>query len=207
MPIKKMQPYLENQTKERLRDLLSEYLKVPAGNILFEKASPGKSADAIVQTSQNTFLLEFKNSSAKAPMLLAKISLIERKQSFAEKVIPLVVVPYMGDVGRRSLEESGISWVDLSGNAHIEAPGLLIRVAGKPNRFKEAGRPANIFAPRSSRIAREFLINPDQFITQTQMVQRTGLDEGFTSRIIHRLEDDQLITRRADGALYVRDPD
>ncbi len=206
MPIKKMQPYFENQTKESWRDLLSEYLRVPAGNILFEKASNGKSEDVIVETGHNTFLLKFKNSSAKAPMLLAKMSLLEHKQSFAEKVIPLVVVPYMGDVGRRSLEESGISWVDLSGNAHIEAPGLLIRVAGKPNLFKEAGRPANIFAPRSSRIAREFLINPEQFITQRELAQRTGLDEGFTSRIVHRLEDDKLITRRADGALYVRDP-
>ena len=190
-----------------MRDVLSEYLKVPAGSILFKKASKKNSADAIVETDQNTFLVEFRSSSAKAPMLLAKINLLERKQSFAEKVIPLVVVPYMGDVGRRSLEEARISWVDLSGNAHIEAPGLLIRVMGKPNRFKEAGRPANIFAPRSSRITREFLINTEQFITQRELAQRTGLDEGFTSRIIHRLEDSSLIKRRDSGALYVHNPD
>lgn len=201
-----MQSYLENQIKARLQDILSEYLKVSAGNICFQKASQGKFADAIVETGQHTFVLEFKSSSAKAPMLLAKMHLLERRQSFDEKVIPLVVVPYMGDVGRSSLEKAGISWIDLSGNAYIEAPGLLIRVTGKPNRFKEPGRPANIFAPRSSRIAREFLIHPEQFITQRELAQRTGLDEGFTSRIIHRMEDSSLIKRRDDGALIAHDP-
>ena len=73
-----MQSYLENQMKARLQDILSEYLKVSAGNICFQKASKGKFADAIVETGQHTFVLEFKSSSAKAPMLLAKMHLLER---------------------------------------------------------------------------------------------------------------------------------
>src|SRR5690348_15022468 len=38
--------------------------------------------------------------------------------------VPVIVVPFMAEGGRRLCEQSKVSWFDLSGNAHIEAPGL-----------------------------------------------------------------------------------
>ena len=54
----------------------------------------------------------------------------------AEKhVVPLVAVPFMGEVGRMACEDLGVGWLDLCGNAHIVAPSLRIIVEGRPNRF------------------------------------------------------------------------
>jgi hypothetical protein len=44
-------------------------------------------------------------------------------------------------------------------------------------------------------------------MAQREIAQATGMDEGFTSRIVSRLEEDNLIVREPDGAIRPRDPD
>jgi hypothetical protein len=75
----------------------------------------------------------------------------------------------MGDAGRRICNESGVSWLALSGNARIDAPGVHVRVEGNENRFKRRRRPSNPFAPKISRVARWLLLHPDEFHVQQEM--------------------------------------
>jgi hypothetical protein len=123
------------------------------------------------------------------------------------KVLPVVAVPFMGDVGKKLCADAGVSWFDLSGNAHIVAPGLRILIEGKPNRFVRRGRPNTAFAPKSSRIARRLLIDPKKAWRQQDLARATRLDDGFTSRIVQRLEHDHLIERAPNGLLHVRNAD
>ncbi|MEI8312758.1 MAG: type IV toxin-antitoxin system AbiEi family antitoxin [Verrucomicrobiota bacterium] len=111
----------------------------------------------------------------------------------------------MGEVGQRLCEEEGVSWFDLSGNARLMTPGLRIQIEGKPNQFKQAGRPRSLFAPKSARIVRWLLMKNDQSFTQRELARLCGLDEGFASRVVRGLEDQQLITRCAGGAVRVKD--
>jgi len=112
----------------------------------------------------------------------------------------------MGMVGRRLCEEANVGWLDLSGNGVIVAPGLHVRVEGRPNRFKQAGRPADLFAPKSSRIIRWLLMHPAEGWTQRTVAQETGVNEGHLSRLVARLEEQQFLVRDGAGALRVRDP-
>jgi len=125
----------------------------------------------------------------------------------SKSAVPVLVVPFMGEVGRQLCGEAGVSWFDLSGNAQIVAPGLRVHVEGKPNAFKRPGRPSTVFAPRSSRIVRQLLIEPGRALHQRELARLAGLDEGFTSRIVHKLEADGLVERDAEGALHVTNPD
>lgn len=79
-------------------------------------------------------------------------------------------------------------------------------VNGRPNQFRRRGRPANVFAPKSSRIARLLLMQPHARWTQREISQATGVSEGFVSRIVARLEADRYVERDAQGALRVKDP-
>jgi len=121
------------------------------------------------------------------------------------KTIPLVAAPYLGEVGRRLCAESGVSWLDLSGNAHLVAPNLRVIIEGKPNLFKSVGRPPSLFAPKSSRIARRLLMDPKGSFTQRALARAAGLDEGFTSKIVSRLEQQQLVTRSENGEVGLAD--
>ena len=62
--------------------------------------------------------------------------------------VPVVVVPFMGEVGRRLCNQASVSWLDLSGNADIRSPNLRILIDGRPNRYVHLGRPATPFAAR-----------------------------------------------------------
>jgi len=202
-----MRSSFEKQVISEIPGILARLLEVPEDRIkiLEQRKDPGP--DFVVDAGKYTFLVECKSSSTRALLHPAVVQLKETRETSGQDVIPLLVVPYMGETGRQFCDRHGIAWVDLSGNAHIKAPGLLIHIEGRPNRFKKAGRPPNIFAPKSSRIVRQFLIEPYRSFTQRELSQATGLDEGYTSRIIRRLEQSRLIVREDQGSLRPYDPD
>lgn len=173
----------------------------------------GESADAptvgegSVDVGGFTFAVQWRSSGNAVNIDAAASRAVEDASSLGGTTIPLVAVPFMGDVGRARCEAAGAAWLDLSGNALIIASGLRIRVDGQPNQFKRPGRPSSAFAPKSARIARWLLLHPDAAPTQREVARATDMGEGFTSRIVSRLEGDDLIERRPDGAIRARNPD
>jgi len=151
-----------------------------------------------------TFHIAWARSGKTGPVSLAA-SRARAAADTTEGAIPLVAVPHMGGVGRRLCDEAGVAWLDLSGNARIIAEGLRVVISGRPNRFKRRGRPASAFAPKSSRIARWLLMHPDRPATQSKIAEATGMDRGFTSRIVARLVEDGLVARERGGHLRVPD--
>src|SRR5205814_5590853 len=63
------------------------------------------------------------------------------------------------------------------------------------------------FAPKSARIVRWLLIHPMSAFSQRELARSTGTDEGMTSRIVKRLETQQLIERDDRGSLRAAKPD
>lgn len=197
----------EKQAISEIPNILSKFLEIPENNVNISEPGEGSGRDLSVKADGYQFFVECKSSSARAQLNLALLQIEEKKGALKQDVIPLIVVPYMGETGRSFCDEHKLSWIDLSGNAYIKAPGLLIHVEGRPNRFKRAGRPSNVFAPKSSRVARQLLIEPERSFTQRELSQETGLDEGHTSRIVRRLEEIRLIARDDRGSLKPYDPD
>jgi len=113
----------------------------------------------------------------------------------------------MGEVGKSICKEAGISWFDLSDNAHLVIPGLRVSIQGQPNRYKRPGRPKTVFAPMSSRIARCLLMEPEREFTQRELARTANLSESFTSRIVRHMQQQDMLVRSSDGGLKVRDPD
>ncbi len=185
-------------THSRALALASETLAVLLG------AAPGcVQDDGLLRIGTWTFALTWESSSRVAAVARA----LRRLGETGDEAIPLLVVPYMGDSGGALCADAGVSWLDLSGNAHIVGSGLRIVIEGKPNRFGRRGRPRSAFAPKSARIARWLLMHPGEAFTQAELAEATAMDRGFTSRIVHRLLADELVERRPDGALYTPRPD
>ncbi len=64
-----------------------------------------------------------------------------------------------------------------------------------------------MFVPKSARIARQLLMEPNKSYLQRELSRVTGLDEGHTSRIVRRLDEVNLVVRDDQGALKPADPD
>jgi hypothetical protein len=196
----------ENQAKSEVPDLLAKFLEIPEASVKLSQVEEDAGYDFVVDAGEHTFLVECKSSSARASLLLTVTQLKEVRKTLWQNAIPLIVVSFMGESGRRFCDKHELAWLDLSGNAHIKAPRLLIHIEGLPNRFKRAGRPPNLFASKSSRISRQLLIEPDRNLTQRELSHATGMDEGHTSRIARRLEKNKLIIRNDEGSLKPYDP-
>ena len=161
--------------------------------------------DLLVRADKLKLAMAWKSSGQAAAITMAIHSIRTFVENSREKFIPLVVAPFIGEVGQRLCEEAGVCWMDLSGNAHLVGPGLRVIVQGKPNLFKRPGRPRSVFAPKSARIARWLLMKLEQAFTQRELAKISGLDEGFTSRIVRHLEEQNLVHRSSDGAVKVAD--
>lgn len=195
---------VEAATK-RLAELLGAFPKIVRGNN--SRTSRGKVADLVCKVGGKKFVLVIGSSASSSSIASAVAQ--ARRHATTLDAIPLVVTPYMGDVGRVACEASGVSWLDLSGNAKIDAPGLRVHVEGKPNLFKQRGRPANPFAPKISRIVRWFLTHPlNQLpVSQRALAKAVDLDEGYTSRAVKKLEEDGFVSRGNDGVRLAMKPD
>jgi len=197
----------EKEALENIVDLLAKWLKVSKSKIQIRDQYHSKKVDGIFKVEKHEFIIEIKSGSNSAQVTSAIQSLKNNRIQPQGFLIPLVVVPFMGDVGRKLCEDSNVSWADLSGNADISAPNLRILIEGYPNLYKNLGRPSSPFAPKSSRITRWLLINAEKSMTQRELSLVTNVDEGFTSRIVSRLEVEELILRKKDGSIIVPDPD
>jgi len=202
-----MKASIEKQLMSNLPSILAKFLEVPENNVNISELQKESGPGLLVRADGYQFLVEFKSTGARAHLNLALLQIEEKRKASKHDLIPLIVVPYMGESGRRFCEDHKLSWIDLSGNAHIKVPGLLIHVEGRPNRFRRVGRPSNVFAPKSARIARQLLVEPAKRYTQRELSQATGLDEGHTSRIVRRLEEINIVAREDQGSLRPSDPD
>lgn len=202
---------LSRRILEEIPKRLADLLGVPLDRVLVRGGHGShhgreNEADLVLESISHRFVIEYKAEGTVAPVSAAIRQVLASSGGGRQKAIPTVVVPYMGMVGQRLCAEAKVSWLDLSGNAHIQGPGLRICIEGRSNQFKRPGRPANLFAPKSARLARWLLIHPKQAFTQRELARATDVNEGLASRVVHALEERNLVGRETNGAVRVRDP-
>lgn len=196
---------LEREAARRLPELLAELFGEPP--VHFD-VRPGKGSDRgvdMIVSDQHgaRWVVEVKGTSG--PGLVDRAA----RQLHAytdEGDMPLLVVPYMTRAGAEAAARAMVNWLDLSGNAHIRAGERYVHVEGRPSQFRSRGRPSSPFAPKSARVARALLIDPQRWWRQTELVEATDLDDGSVSRIVRRLDEEQLLERHGRRELRPRDP-
>ncbi|MEQ1903870.1 MAG: MarR family transcriptional regulator [Pirellulaceae bacterium] len=206
-----MRESTERRTLNQVAKRLAELLEIRPSDTRLEfqpsKSRNGPRADAKMSAAGFKFVVEWKSSGTAAMISMAVRTVREFAENSREKLIPVVAAPYIGEVGKKLCDDANVCWLDLSGNAHLVAPRLRIIVDGKPNKFKRPGRPRSLFAPKSSRIARYLLMNPGKSLSQRALAEATGMDEGFTSRIVRKLEEQNLIVRDSTNSVQLADFD
>lgn len=191
-----------DQTLDRLGEILSS----PLSEVTDPELTGQIKCDAIVTDKKRTFALEWKRSGTVANVALAANRLLQQTKRSRPRMIPLVSVPYMGVAGRKYCESRGVSWLDLSGNSRITARNLYVRERGCRNRFSRRDPLASPFGPRGSRIARWLLAHPGESFRQRDLTEAVGLNKGYTSRVVRKLLESQLITLR-ESRVEVDDPE
>ena len=114
----------EKQAITKVPGILAKLLELPEKDVAVVSQKIDSGLDFLLKAAGYHFLVECKSSSSRALLLMALRQISEVRNSFDKNDIPLIVVPYMGRSGMDLCKEHGVSWIDLSGNAHIKAPGF-----------------------------------------------------------------------------------
>ena len=198
----------DQQAIEQVVEKLATFVGVPTATTrASDEDTPDRlrGFDALLKSGPFVFALIWNSSGSLGQIAHATDDLAMLGQNLPESHIPILAVPYMSKSAAEHCENTGVAWLDLSGNAKIKAPGLYVHVFGHRNLYARPGRPESAFAPRGSRVARCLLINPDQPALQRSIASAVGLNEGHVSRIVGKLVDMGLIVRNRDG-IRVADP-
>ena len=190
-------------------DRLAEILGVPGLAVRTDIAvssNDGRQWDPVISAGGHSYVLEWKRSGSLGHIAITVQQLRTAKRGSSRDVIPILAVPYMGKAAQEYCAKAELSWLDLSGNARIVAPGIFYQNVGNPNRYRRAGRPETAFGPRGARITRRLLIEPAKTVRQRTLAANTGLDEGHTSRVVGKLLENGLVERGHNG-IGVTDPD
>jgi len=116
-----MKPPDEANAERHIKRLLQEWTEEQASVERQTEETSGRGDarmwDFTVQLREETLVGEYKRSSDIATITRA-IERLRKAQGNDGNVL-FLVVPYMGEKGAGRCREEGISWIDLSGNAHL----------------------------------------------------------------------------------------
>ncbi len=85
------------------------------------------------------------------------LQLLEISQR-GRKGYPVIIAPYISELGREICKKIGIGFLDLSGNAYLDFDSFYMEIEGKPNKFKYPSEPTGLFNPKAERILRFYLL-------------------------------------------------
>lgn len=181
----------------RLEKQLKRWLELPSEEIEFQEPpskgqfpAPEIRVKLLGKVFRMIYLPEIDTS-----RIFSTVHRLSNQLEGKSKLPVIFVVPYMTKKGKAKCREVGLSWIDLSGNAHIKEPPLYIHVEGKENQFKKSGRPASVFAPEASKLPLTFLLNPNKAFTVKELANKTKVSSATASRVARRLESLGFITQ------------
>jgi hypothetical protein len=153
------------------------------------------------------FLAEIKTSSTPKSV---EAGLAAAARYATNRELPLLVVPFLGRTALERCIETGVSAVDLGGNAVILVPGRLAVVrTGAPNKYPESREIKGIYRGKSSLVPR-VLILKESFASVGSVreeIQARGVQISLAtvSKVLKGLEEDLMIRR--DPTIEVLQPD
>lgn len=198
----------ERQAIPLLLERLQELLDTPAASVQLGPTVEGRRADLVLRARGLVFVIEYRaqaRTQLVAHAVMQVRAIAEQLGSVEDAdVVPVVAVPYMGDVGRAVCREHGVAWLDLSGNASIAAPNLRILVEGQPNKFVQRGRPPDLFTPRRARIVRRLLLEPRRRWSQAELARTTESAPSQVHTVAHALSEAGLLAIERYGLTLTR---
>lgn len=122
-----------------------------------------------------------------------------------DHAIPVLVAPYLSPERQTICRDSGVYFIDLSGNVFIAHRSFYVERIGFLNKYPEKRQRRDPFSDKASLILREMLKNPKQQWGIRELAEKVDLDPGYVSRIAKSLAESGYAAR-AKGKLKIRFP-
>jgi len=117
---------------------------------------------------------------------------------------PVFIAPYVSEEVRRLCRENGVNYYDLQGNCQIILAGIYIErtVATKP--VSERRELRSLFKPKSARVLRWLLRNPDRAHRLTEVAAAAQVSIGQVHNVKEALLAREWAASTSDGFMLIR---
>ena len=118
-----------------------------------------------------------------------------------EGVMPAVAAPFLSSRTRERLEESGVSYMDLTGNVRValDRPALFVQSSGAEHDLRREERPARTLkGAKAGRVVRA-LCDFKPPVGVRELAGGAEINPGYASRVLALLEKEDYIQRERRG--------
>jgi len=204
---------IEQKFKTEFRKLfppLKDATAIPVAALPKDSSESGKMVDIIlrlrVRDKTKNLLCEVVSQRYPKQLRAKGLQLLELSQR-GRKGYPVIIAPYISDLGREICKKIGVGFLDLSGNAYLDFDSFYMEIEGKPNRFKYPSEPTGLFNPKAERILRFYLLK-DSEKQQSQnsyrnITKEAGVSLGQLSKVNKKLDEFGLWLEQTKGAKVI----
>jgi len=109
------------------------------------------------------------------------------------KGYPVIIAPYISQLGKKICKKIGFGFLDLSGNAYLDFDSFYMEIEGKPNRFRYPSEPTGLFNPKAERILRFYLLKDSEKQVSGNsyriITKEIGVSLGQLSKVNKKLDE------------------
>jgi len=115
----------------------------------------------------------------------------------------LIIAPYISQKSAQICKESGIGFIDFSGNCYLSFKNVYVEKEGKPNTRLEKRILKSLYYPKAERVLRVLLNNPGQVWKTQNLSKEANVSLGMVSKVKQRLEAVEWINSNSSGLALV----
>lgn len=114
------------------------------------------------------------------------------------------VAPYIAPGSAAICKESGIGYVDLSGNCSIAFRQVFINREGRGNQFPFKTGLSSIYSPKSERILRVLLVHPYRTWKAIDLAKEAQVSLGMITQVSKKLIEEEWLKKSSQGIVLVQ---
>ena len=207
--IKMTEKEIEQKFKADFRELfpkLKDATAVPVAALSKDSSEVGKMIDIILRLKvgdkPKNLLCEVVSQRYPKQLREKGLQLLEISQR-GRKGYPVIIAPYISELGREICKKIGVGFLDLSGNAYLDFDSFYMEIEGKPNRFKYPSEPTGLFNPKAERILRFYLLKDSEKQVSgnsyRNITKEVGVSLGQLSKVNKKLDEFGLWLEQPEG--------
>ena len=196
----------EKEIVNELEKSLQTLIPIPGLRIIIE-SSPARQWDIVAKFDYQGLCFDIIVEVVAANSLPVFQNKINKLKSPAaeEFTVPVLAAPYLSPERQALCRDSGIFFIDLSGNIYIAYRSFYIERVGFPNKYPEKRQRRGPFSDKASLILRELFKNRNRQWGIRELAQKLALDPGYVSRMAKSLEESGYVAR-SNRKLNIRSP-
>ena len=187
---------IEQKFKADFRGLFPKLKDATALLAAKNSSNRGKMVDIVMRLmvgdKPRNLLCEVVSQSYPKQLREKGLQLFEISQQ-GRKGYPVIIAPYISDLGREICKKIGVGFLDLSGNAYLDFDSFYMEIEGKPNKFKYPSEPTGLYNPKAERILRFYLLKvsgkEESGNGYRNIAKEVGVSLGQLSKVNRKLDE------------------